>query len=758
VAGSNLPIVRLWTTATRSKKLVLDKIFHNKVSSVAISPDGVLLAAGSDDWRVAVWNMHSGELAYTLTGHKGWVNSVTFSPDGKTLATGAMDELVLLSSATDGRHISSIDNMSGVNSIDFSPDSAMIAVASTDQTVKIWSIIERPHGAPQVLEGHTGSVNSVKVCPKGRFLASGSDDKTVKLWDTSTDEVRTFVGHTNKIWTVAFTPDAHYVISGSEDQTVRIWDVQSGTLHRTIDHEHGLNSVAVSPDGRYLASSTFDDEVRLYDTETWELRGLLEHLESSTATEIMEQTIFKYSVIARGLPKGHSKAVTCIATSPDHKMVASGSKDARVKLWLLDGKELSMLEGHSGPVTTLTFSRDNARLVSSSTDCTLKVWDIATGGLVRTLINHLETIWSPSFSPDGRVFVSCALDCSVRLWDTASWISGTVPNAHSGAPMAVVFSSDSKFLGCGSDDATIMIWDISLRKTSMVLRGHTGPVTSVAFSPDDKTIVSTSEDRTVRIWKEWHTPTPACDVITSDKGTVSSASYSPDGRFVAFCTAGNTVSIWDTKSKTVQQSAEVDVGIKRVAFSRCGQWVETDRGTLSLDHATRYPHAPAILFAQLVTNDWLFKGSEQIMWLPDTHKATCVAVAVAQDAVIMGHASGAISFLDISDAPQDNSTDSDVHIHSGTRMVESRPIEALPSEELSGAKLIEAPQRSLLRSESRTVFGQHVHSAAALLVFTTCAFWLLRHPSYWQNAFTLLLTVLAMTAVLWSWTNARREG
>lgn len=761
-AGSNLPIVRLWSTETGSKKLIFDKPFQNKVSSVAISPDGVLLAAGADDWRVAVWNLHSGELAYTLSGHKGWVNSVAFSADGRILATGAMDDSVVLSSAADGRHMYNIDNMGGVNSVHFSPDSAKLAAASTDQTIKIWPITEQLRGGFQLLEGHTGSVNCVQFSPQGRIIASGSHDMTVKLWDPSTGEARTLEGHTNKIWAVAFSPNALCIISGSEDRTVRIWDVKSGEALRLImDHLTGLNSVAISPDGRYLASSSFDDEVRLYDAETWEPRGILEDLESQSATETMERTFFKYSVIARGLPKGHSEAVTCVATSPNQKIVASGSEDARVKMWLLDGREFSLLEGHSGPITTLTFSSDSSRLVSSSMDGTLKIWDVITGSLVRTLNGDCKAILSTLFSPDGRLFVSCALDYSIRLWDTTAWTSVTVPNGNSSTPIAIAFCSKSRFLACGSSDGTIYLWDISLLEASMILRGHTGPITSVAFSPDNKTIVSTSEDRTVRIWKDWHTPRPVYDVVTSDKGTVGSASYSPDGQLLAFCTAGNIVSIWDPKSRTVTESAEVDGGIQRVAFSTCGQRVETNRGTLSIHHAPQSPHARAITFAQFVTNDWLLKDSEQVLWLPENYKATCVAVA--QGKVIMGHASGAVSFVDVSDATQDNGPVLSGHAHSGPSIVEGPPLEARPSD---GTGLVVVSEASQSQFDSNTVLGQHNDNRRMVAVcptvtVVTCifwAFWMSRLSSDWQHAFFPLLTVLAMIMAAWVLASARLRG
>ena len=78
------------------------------VYSVAFSPDGQTLAAGSDDDKVWLWNMtdpaHPTRLGQPLTGPRGGVNSVAFSPDGTILAAGSDDRKVWLWNLTDPAH------------------------------------------------------------------------------------------------------------------------------------------------------------------------------------------------------------------------------------------------------------------------------------------------------------------------------------------------------------------------------------------------------------------------------------------------------------------------------------------------------------------------------------------------------------------------------------------------------------------------------------------------------------------------------
>src|SRR4030067_169286 len=122
------------------------------VESVACSPDGKLLASGSSDKSIKLWEMPKGKLLNTLTGHGG-VGSVSFSPDGKLLASG-----------------------------------------SSDKSIKLW---EMPTGKLlNTLLGHKKDVVSVSFSPDGKLLASGSAYDTIKLWEMPTGKLlNTLLGH-----------------------------------------------------------------------------------------------------------------------------------------------------------------------------------------------------------------------------------------------------------------------------------------------------------------------------------------------------------------------------------------------------------------------------------------------------------------------------------------------------------------------------------------------------------------------------------
>jgi tRNA A-37 threonylcarbamoyl transferase component Bud32 len=121
------------------------------IISVAYSPNGKLLAAGTTDGQIRVWQARDGQPLLTCEGHIGYVWSIAFSPDGQILAS-----------------------------------------AGTDQKVRLWTVANAPAldtgQSLKTLQGHTSGVLSVAFSPNGQTLASGSDDQTVCLWDVNTGQ------------------------------------------------------------------------------------------------------------------------------------------------------------------------------------------------------------------------------------------------------------------------------------------------------------------------------------------------------------------------------------------------------------------------------------------------------------------------------------------------------------------------------------------------------------------------------------------
>jgi WD40 repeat protein len=184
--------VRLWDVPS-GRALARLEGHTNAVRSVSLSEDGRLLASGSADGTVRLWDVRSGRELATLEGHTGGVWSVTFIADPRSasstergermLASGSVDGTVRLWEVPSGRPLATLQgHTSTVLRVSVSADGRRLASGSGDGTIRLW---ELPSGRSLVvLQGHTSTVFAVALSADGRLLASGSGDGTVKLWET----------------------------------------------------------------------------------------------------------------------------------------------------------------------------------------------------------------------------------------------------------------------------------------------------------------------------------------------------------------------------------------------------------------------------------------------------------------------------------------------------------------------------------------------------------------------------------------------
>ena len=97
------------------------------VNSVVFSPDGRLLASGSNDYTIKLWRVSDGSLVRTLTGHTSWVYSVSFSPDGRLLASGSNDNTIKLWRVADGSLVRTLTGHTrNVDSVSFSDRKSVV--------------------------------------------------------------------------------------------------------------------------------------------------------------------------------------------------------------------------------------------------------------------------------------------------------------------------------------------------------------------------------------------------------------------------------------------------------------------------------------------------------------------------------------------------------------------------------------------------------------------------------------------------------
>ena len=540
-------------------------------SSIAFSPDGKKLAAGSWDGNIYLWNQeqHYSECKPLAVHKKGinnkgineiGINAIAFSLDGEWLVSGSRDNTIIRWDLCQKHPVSQVigRHKKDVTSVAFSPNGNLLASGSKDQTVKLWKNWQQPKQRPIVLKGYDskgkmGAVRSLTFSPDNSTLAVGCESGAIWLWDVQKptqkldkepvvlDDHDKKTGHDKKIRSVAFSPDGRWLASGSDDYTIRIWDMtQPQELPKILeDRTHKtkgkVRSVAFSFDGRILASASDDQTIRLWKTD-----------QLDEAPQIL---------------RGHTFNISSVAFSPDDLVLASSAWDNTLRLWDLNRPIAApkILEWHQKTVRAIAISPQydqDHMLASGSEDGTVRVWNLKQPDAEPKTFECGGKVFGVALfvSNDRQIQLLAAgsNDKIVRLWDLKQ-PSDKPPRqftGHQDGVSSVAFSPDGRWLASGSwkEDTTVRLWALDQPDLEpIIFKGHTNSVTSVKISPNGKILASASDDNTVLLWNP-EKPDAEPIPLKNHSGRVWSIDFSPDGQLLASASDDWTVRLWDLRN------------------------------------------------------------------------------------------------------------------------------------------------------------------------------------------------------------------
>ncbi|KAI2630918.1 WD40-repeat-containing domain protein [Hypoxylon sp. NC1633] len=511
------------------------------VKAVAFSPDGQLLASGSFNHTIRLWNAITGTHLQTLEGHGGAVDVVTFSPNNQFLASGSRDQTVRVWNVASGMHQQTLECHDGlVEAVAFSPDGRFLVSASTDHTVRVWNA-KTGLLLKKITDGHVGSVQAVAFSPDGRLIASAfadHTDHTILLWNLATGKhQRSLKGHSRLISAIAFSPDSQVLASGSFDCLVLLWNVANGAQeYRLEGHRQSIEAIAFSPDGQLLASASSDETIRLFNLTTG-----------------AHQSTFI----------GHSYSVCAVAFSSDSQLLVSGALDNTIRLWDTRLYTHQQVFGrHSDYINAIVFSPDGLLVASASRDKTVQLWDASSGLHQKTFSGHSQWIFNVAFSPDNKLLASASFDNTVRIWNVENGTHHQTLDDQSGLIRAVAYSANGKLVAVGSSNI-IRLHNAMTGAYMYTLEGHGDLVGQIVFSSDSQILASCSRDKTIRLWS---TKTgSSMYVLENQDAFVSQIVFSPNNQLIA--SIAQDVVWWNVATGVRQQTLKTlnDVGI--IAFS-----------------------------------------------------------------------------------------------------------------------------------------------------------------------------------------------
>jgi WD40 repeat protein len=561
-SGSFDCTVKIWERV--SGELLKTFEGHSKgVTAVAWSPDQTnpQVVSGSMDKTLKIWDVRTGELLNTLEGHSGGIRSVMWDPDRNRIVSGSWDEAIKIWDGDTGGLLATLTGHSAAVlsvALSYGGDDK-IASGSFDKTIKIWGSLTGELLA--TLNGHLWAVNSVSWNRENTKIVSGSEDDTIKIWDAINHELlSTLSGHSDSVTSVAWSHDSSQVLSGSRDKTIKIWDVTSGKQLRTLKaYSNWVTSVCWDSSCNTIVSGSLDRTVILWSGFQTELlttvfEGHSEYVcafswnrsGNKIASGSSDKSIRIWDMVTGALDKtfeeGCMKRTNTLAWSPDDTKLLSGFTDGTLAVWdVLKGELWRTFEGHKTRINSVAWSPDGSLIASGSEDKTMKIWVGVTGTLLKTL-NHPSGVSFVSWNHHGDKIVSGSDDKNIRIWDKNQWEKLQGWKGHSARITSVVWSHTSNCIVSSSYDKKIKVWESETGALVKILRGHSDAVNSVSLNYDSSKIVSDSWDKTVRIW----------DVLTGNllntlgpfHSKPTSVFWHPHESCIAFACKDRFIRIW----------------------------------------------------------------------------------------------------------------------------------------------------------------------------------------------------------------------
>ncbi|KAI9291954.1 WD40 repeat-like protein [Neoconidiobolus thromboides FSU 785] len=493
---------------------VISSLKFHKLSEA--NSNKLWLISGANDCNIKVWDLNKSKCLTTLINHGSVIRGLDISKDGSYLLSGSRDKVVNIWNLKKFELVKSIPVYESIENVGFLPkDCLKNAVEITNNElffiggetglIKIYNFKDgkQVYQQPQ-FQAKQHSLTDLFINKQQKTITTISDDHNILTYSLEKDLslIKQIVGYTDEI------VDLKYI--GSEQQGA----------------------------GSYLGVACNSESFRIYNTEDLDCTLVSGHSDMvlvlatrswsniiATGSKDHSARIWQVDT-SKGSPKvnclaicsGHAEAVGAVAISnkSDHKhLMATGSQDRTIKLWdftpALNKEEndevykptsVYTFQAHDKDINTITFSPSDRYIATGSQDKTAKIWNTEDGALLGTLKGHKRGVWSVNFSEQNPVVATSSGDKTIKLWNINDFSCIRTFEGHSNSVLNVQFFSSGLQLISAGSDGLVKLWDVKTSECVTTLDNHEDKIWTLAIRPDEKVVVSGGADSVISFWND----------------------------------------------------------------------------------------------------------------------------------------------------------------------------------------------------------------------------------------------------------------
>lgn len=540
----------LWGESRSDELTILGK-HSNAVVQLDTSPDGTLLASGSGDQTVKIWDLKARRLLVSLP-HQGTTHGLAFSPDGAWLATASVSEAGDLRLWRVGHWATAelLTTNTAIAALAFSANSRYLVTSSSTE-LQVWDVMARRELAARNQLNRPGHVwcHVAFAASDSQILVTLPGGEAL-LWDwQGTHEPERFRLQNDSVFDLHWMSSRGLLATAGGDRNILVWDPAARKeIARISTVPYWTQAVRFSPNGALLASGGEDQRITLWDTTSWKPVRFL---------------------------RGHSGRIfAMVFIPPEGRLLATGSADGTIRLWELASEpkpvdSLDWWEGwwwaersdgggvnwRSAPTSEPPFDKSALSgvvcwptavsslgqmaagipdLKAADPGGTIYLWDLKTGALRQTIRIDEGSARSLALSRDGRSLAAIVeASNTVHLWNAEDGkeLSQFETRAGLPMPMKLAIAPNCQNLAIGWQDGRVDLWSVGQGRCLGEIAPQGGRVTALSYSPDGTLLASTGEDDLIRLVRLGDPP--VCTILEARLRWPVSADISIDGRTLA---------------------------------------------------------------------------------------------------------------------------------------------------------------------------------------------------------------------------------